>query len=549
MYHQYFGLKEPAFSIAVNPRYLFMSEQHKEALAHLLYGVQGGGFVLLSGEVGTGKTTIIRCLLEQLPANTQLAFILNPMADTQQMLATFCEELGINDLPQPSNVKILMDALQAHLLKSHAAGKRTVLLIDEAQLLSPEVLEQIRLLTNLETSTEKLLQIILVGQPELDELLAQPRLRQLSQRITARFHLHSLSREETEQYIEHRLCVAGKPRGQPLLSSKVVRRIHAASGGTPRLINIICERLLMGAYAHNKREIDSTIFNQALKEVASNSFKSNLGLSGLSASNIVAASAILVALAIALYFAITLAPKTTARNITQVQQPVTPANNIQEEQDVSRLPSSLATDAPSANDDLSAFYMSKPEAFKQLFKLYGVGSESTAHPCWRSDKHGLSCSAATGQNWQLIAERNRPGLLAMLTPSKDLLYVLIVGLSENHVLLQDRNGKEKRFDKEAIGPAWTAEFEYLWLKPPGYQTPLAAGEYSPVVAWVAEQFAVLDGQEKPITGEFFNLRLRTRVKIFQTRNGLKADGILGENTLSKLAEKIQVGPELQQLNP
>src|SRR6187431_338782 len=268
MYHEFFGLKEPAFSIAVNPRYLFMSDQHREALAHLLFGIQNGGFVMLTGEVGTGKTTIIRCLLEQLPPNTDMAIILNPMGSAPELLSTICDELGVSYIADELTVKVLTDALNQFLLDNHRKGRKTVVLIDEAQLLRVPVLEQIRLLTNLETTTTKLLQIMLVGQPELKKLLARPALRQLSQRITARFHLEALSLPETKAYIAHRLKIAGLPDHQRPFNDAMVRKIHDFSDGIPRLINVLCERLLLGAYAQNHHHIDKQIFAEAVKEVA-----------------------------------------------------------------------------------------------------------------------------------------------------------------------------------------------------------------------------------------------------------------------------------------
>ncbi|HEY7885314.1 MAG TPA: AAA family ATPase, partial [Cellvibrionaceae bacterium] len=270
MYHQYFGLSESAFSIAVNPRYLYMSGQHKEALAHLLYGVQGGGFVLLTGEVGTGKTTIIRSLLEQLPEQTDIAMVFNPMASVPEILGMICDELQVEYDKGQSSVKYLTDRLHSFLLNNHARGRNTVLLIDEAQLLSAEVLEQVRLLTNLETNTQKLLQIILVGQPELNTLLSQPRLRQLAQRITARFHLSPLGLAETRAYIAHRLQVAGLNAEKNPFTPAIVKKIHSFSGGIPRRINILCERILIGLYGHNQHLANNKIFTLAKKEVVGN---------------------------------------------------------------------------------------------------------------------------------------------------------------------------------------------------------------------------------------------------------------------------------------
>lgn len=268
MYYQYFGLTEAPFSIAVNPRYLFMSDRHRDALAHLLYGVgTGGGFILLTGEVGTGKTTINRCLLEQLPPDTDVAMILNPALNSIELLATVCDELGIGYDPDKHTLKTLTDKLQAYLLENHGKGRRTVLLIDEAQHLGFDVLEQIRLLTNLETNREKLLQIILIGQPELAQMLARPELRQLNQRITARYNLDPLNLDETGAYIHHRLQVAGMSPERVIFPTSVVRGIYKASRGIPRVINVLCDRMLLGAYGRNNYRVDHAMLSLAVKEV------------------------------------------------------------------------------------------------------------------------------------------------------------------------------------------------------------------------------------------------------------------------------------------
>lgn len=268
MYNEYFGLSEAPFSISPDPRYLFLSDKHREALAHLIYGVgDQGGFVLLSGEVGTGKTTICRCLLQQVPDNADIAFIINPKQSVNQLLQSIFKELHIA-LEKGATSKDLIDHLTQYLLAAHSRGRNTILIIDEAQNLTTDVLEQLRLLTNLETNEKKLLQLVLLGQPELNHMLDKPELRQLAQRITARYHLSPLSRKEVTEYVEHRLSVAGCRSS--LFSPGALRRVYHLSKGVPRLINLICDRSLLGAYASNSDGITSKIVNKAAAEVLSN---------------------------------------------------------------------------------------------------------------------------------------------------------------------------------------------------------------------------------------------------------------------------------------
>jgi general secretion pathway protein A len=268
MYAQFFGLQREPFSIAPDPRYLFMSERHREALAHLLYGVRGGGgFVLLTGEIGAGKTTVCRCFLEQIPKRVNVAYIFNPRQSAEELMRSICDEFRVPlaDVPPPTP-KALVDALNAFLLRTHAVGQNNVLIIDEAQNLSPEVLEQLRLLTNLETHEKKLLQIVLIGQPELRDMLARPELEQLGQRVIARYHLRALSEAETAQYIRHRLEVAGLTRALPF-DAGALKRVHAVSRGVPRRINLLCDRALLGAYATGQATIDEQMVDKAAVEV------------------------------------------------------------------------------------------------------------------------------------------------------------------------------------------------------------------------------------------------------------------------------------------
>lgn len=266
MYKEYFGLKEDPFSIAPDPQFLYMSDRHREALAHLIYGMKAdSGFVLLTGEVGTGKTTVCRCLLGQIPENSEIAFILNPKLSVIELLATICDELEISYPAGHSSVKIFIDRINNYLLDAHGQGKQTVLIIDEAQNLSVDVLEQIRLLTNLETDKRKLLQVIMLGQPELNLMLERSELRQLAQRVTARYHLEPLSRDEIEGYLSHRLAVAGVER--PLFPVKTINKLYRLTGGVPRIINLLCDRALLGAYVKGENIVSPTLLAEAGNEV------------------------------------------------------------------------------------------------------------------------------------------------------------------------------------------------------------------------------------------------------------------------------------------
>ena len=276
MYTNFFSLSELPFSISPDPKYLFMSDRHREALTHLTHGLgcssssSTGGFVLLTGEVGTGKTTVSRCLMADLPDKTQLAFILNPTLSSQELLATICDQLKVRYRKTGATLKTLTDKISEKLLKNHADDINTLLIIDEAQHLEPQVLEQLRLLTNLETNTKKLLQVILIGQPELQQLLKRRDLRQLAQRITARYHLLPLDKSELALYIKHRLSVADCHRA--LFNKGALAAIHQLSQGIPRLINLICHSALMEAYNSNNAVIDKKIVLKAASNALGEDF-------------------------------------------------------------------------------------------------------------------------------------------------------------------------------------------------------------------------------------------------------------------------------------
>lgn len=519
MYHQYFGLDEAAFSIAVNPKFLYMSEQHREALAHLLYGVKGGGFVLLSGEVGAGKTTIIRCLLQQLPKDTEIAFILNPMAEARDLLHAICEELHIEVPSDDCSIKQLSDLLMQKLLANHAEGKRSVLLIDEAQLLSVDVLEQIRLLTNLETSTEKLLNIILVAQPEIQSLLAQPRLRQLSQRITARFHIEPLSLEDCQRYIEHRLRIAGKQVQQTIFSRSIIKKIHNFSGGIPRLVNILCERCLIGAYAHNSNQVNSKVYRLAYQEV--------VGTAPASESSSFNKLALLIAMpllfVLALFSAYFLLQPNIQESEARVSAPVFEAVNEP------AIEPFIEKVSPHKFEELNA-------AYALLFAHHDLVVQQLSHPCWNLQAD-FQCSATELASIQDLIALNRPGI-AEIQDQQGIRHVVIVGLRENDIVVLDESLELQTIARARFAREWSGQFYYLWQSPQGFQTPLAQGQRSPVVKWVAQAFATIDGQTKALSEELFNQSLKLRIEHFQLENALEVDGVIGERTLMKIQDRL-----------
>lgn len=491
MYHEFFGLKEPAFSIAVNPRYLYMSAQHREALAHLLYGIQNGGFVMLTGEVGTGKTTLVRCLLEQLPPATDMAIILNPMASAPELLSAICDELGIA-YENSQSIKNLTDVLSQFLLENHRQGRKTVLLIDEAQLLKVPVLEQIRLLTNLETTTEKLLQIILVGQPELKAMLALPELRQLSQRITARFHLEALTLPETQVYIAHRLAVAGMSPGLVPFTPEVIRRIHRYSGGIPRLINVLCERLLLGAYAKHQYQVDSQVLRQSLAEVSGANAALQVKPQPLYRYGPWVVAIVTLLLAIWLWrlpLTNTALPPEPAALVAE------PSPALGESQEANDGVADEVVDDAGANELLltdealwALGWRDNPSALAELASLWPLASDGRL--CGQAN---YRCERQTLRSWDELRDINRPGLLTLLTAEKKAVYVLMIGLSETRVLLQ-KAGQVSAVSWEQLSPWWSGEFLYAWSHPAGFPATLQQGDQGEAVTWLAEQFAQLDKQ-------------------------------------------------------
>jgi general secretion pathway protein A len=529
MYHRYFGLTEAPFSIAVDPRYLFMSARHKDALAHLLYGVGvGGGFILLTGEVGTGKTTINRCVLEQLPENTDIALILNPALNAAELLATVCDELSIDYKEGEQSLKVLTDKLHQFLLANHSRGHNTVLLIDEAQHLQRDVLEQIRLLTNLETNNKKLLQIILIGQPELQTLLARRELRQLSQRITARFQLKPLTLEETDAYINHRLQVAGLPIDQRLFPTKVVKAIYNTSGGIPRLINLLCDRMLLGTYGQNKKNVDMAMMKQAAIEV--------LGEEQMTPPKPSLLRPALAVAVILLVVGVLIVSRTDKLVIEQLSSsavpivPPKPAVDVAVKESVSK--PIEQTKLPASPQPL---FHTKQQAFNALLQFIEVSNEDVQSPCDALIPQGMACEPYQVNTWVELQTFNRPAVLSVVTEGRLQRYVALVGLTEEqaYLVFDDR---VEAMPVEVLGKIWTGAFNFIW-RPDQYQTPIGQGSSQSQVLWLANQFAALDKQQKLLAKTDYTDALMQRVKIFQRQNGLEEDGVVGLQTVLKLKEQ------------
>ena len=427
MYTSFFGLSEKPFAITPDPRYLYLSERHAEALAHLLYGInESGGFIQLTGEVGTGKTTVVRTLLSRIPHHADVAVIMNPRITPVEFLLTICEELGIavEDADRGS-VKQMVDALNRRLLTAHAEGRRVIVIVDEAQNLSADVLEQVRLLTNLETPTQKLLQIILIGQPELRDLLDRTELRQLAQRITGRYHLNPLSREETKGYVRHRLRVAGA--SSEIFGASAVNEVHRLSSGIPRVINVTCDRALLGAYTREVRKVTAALVRRAAGEVYGRRFTPRwMGWLGAGAAAILVAAAAFGAWrtgywprpASSLHAGMPGAvhepasPIRPAAGSAGAAEPALPAAAPAAGTTSAGATSTVATaPAPvSINALLNANAASTTDAaaYRRLLALWGTALANDRDPCAQAAKAGLACLDQRG-SWAQVRVLQPPG--------------------------------------------------------------------------------------------------------------------------------------------
>ena len=577
MYEKFFGLSRDPFSIAPDPRYLFMSERHREALAHLLYGLNaGGGFVLLSGDIGTGKTTVCRCFLEQIPADCHVAYIFNPKLTVEELLTSICDEFHVPLPPSAAiggTAKSLIDPLNAFLLRAHAAGQNSVLIIDEAQNLSSDVLEQLRLLTNLETNERKLLQIILIGQPELRGMLARPELEQLAQRVIARFHLEALSPPETADYIAHRLAIAGLTGPLPF-DKKALARIYTLARGVPRRINLLCGRALLGAYASGKPHVDRAMLDKAAQEVfggetaISGAVQQRTRQAALSRSKawmpvlLSSAAGLVVGAAIVSTVSWSVVNRTwtavaantkdvvaATAGVSTAPQPLLSASATTDTAGIaapvlsSSLDGSAASSLTSRADFLAALAAStatQNQAWRALGPLWGITLNSY-DACAAAQAQGVFCYTRQPLSLLLIRQLDRPGFLTLTDKSGHLVYALLTGLTaDTATLTLDKTPLTVAL--AVVAETWRGSFSTLWRQPVGLNGSPTGPATDASTRWLSEQLLQLaqsQGADSVVQASSAQPSIRElaasdRVNAFQVAQGLPADGRAGPLTLMQL---------------
>jgi len=541
-----------------------MSERHREALAHLLYGMESdGAFILLTGDVGTGKTTVSRCLLEQVPEDTNLALVLNPKLSSIELLQVICDELRISYDKAEISVKTLVDHLNRYLLGAHAQGKKTVVLIEEAQNLDLDVLEQLRLLTNLETNERKLMQVILLGQPEFLEVLDRPELSQLAQRITARFHLSPLKLNEVEEYVSHRLAIAGCRR--PLFARGVIKQLYNYSGGVPRLINVICDRALLGCYVQNRHQVDKSTLVSAAKEVLGDSKAATIKTKAMPYyTKLLLLLLVVTSLLFVLdyFFDVKLkqAPVSevvideavieervpvraekieTDNSITQNLKII---DELKKENESLRLEDEIEASTkqsliqwPESNQRLR----SNLQAYQALFKRWGLSYNllTDGTPCYFAQTQGLSC-LHEHSDIQTLKLLNRPAILTLYDDSNLLQYATLTRIKADSAEIV-LSGEIQTIPLKQLEAYWKGEFSLLWRIPPGYSEPIQPGNAGDIVLWLSKKMNEINQLSHLSSRSYYDKELVKQVKVFQLREGLKSDGVVGVRTLIHINQYIE----------
>jgi general secretion pathway protein A len=489
VYEAYYGFREKPFNLTPDPKYLFLSQRHGEAFAHLEFGRrERGGFAVITGEVGTGKTTLARFFLSRLGPRTATAVVLYPALSAAELLRSILDDLHV--AAAGSSLKDLVDALHHYLLEARAQGREVVLLIDEAQDLSPEVLEQIRLISNLETDTEKLIQIVLMGQTELGELLARRELRQIAQRVSARYHLGPLDRAETEQYVRHRLRVA-EGEGKVAFTAGALGTVHRLSGGVPRLINLICDRSLLAGYVRGTRSIEASLVKQAAREVAGRPDRR------VPAWSYAALAVALIALAVAVLLGLPApAPAPTA----------------------AKPEAAAAPQAAPAAEALESLLLALPREASLQASVDAVQALWGAQPLER-----------TGFRTHLDQLRalDLPVVLEMFHPARHDTCHLALLRVEGDLAVVAGGALPLRVGLAALDRFWTRQALFLWRD----SDAVARASAPEREAWAATQLTSL-GYGGVETGA------ARAVARFQRAQGLAADGVVGSRTLVALYSRL-----------
>jgi general secretion pathway protein A len=570
MYTSFFGLIEKPFAITPDPRYLYLSERHAEALAHLLYGInEAGGFVQLTGEVGTGKTTIVRTLLSRVPQHADVAVILNPRVTAIEFLLTICEELGLRlEEADRTSAKEMVDALNRRLLAAHSEGRRVIVIVDEAQNLSADVLEQVRLLTNLETATHKLLQIILIGQPELRELLDRSELRQLAQRITGRYHLSPLSKQETREYVRHRLRVAGAT-GE-IFKPAALREVYRLSCGVPRVVNVCCDRALLGAYTMETREVTAALVRRAAGEVYGRRFAPRWFGWAAAAITCVGVSVTVFA-GVMVWLNPPAAQRSTSNAPVLALPPVaraepppvgtaaaattgaTPAATTGAKSAGTPAASTAATSAGTAAvaagttatpagatpqekpPPLQTLLASNPAdasdagAFRRLLSLWGTAMADDHDPCGQAQKAGLACLDQRG-SWAEVRALNRPAILTLSGDRGERYRVVLSALDDSYATL-DLGEHNVRVPIDELSRGWLGEFTVVWRPKTPRARQLSLGMRGDEVRWLRRSLNALRGAASvPQSDDIYDQDLAIAVQNFQREHRLNVDGVAGLQT-------------------